>query len=133
MSAVETRFDNNIAKAQSVTGNAATVIKHKMPSNVALVELVAEGRSSTFDLVFVDGSHQASDVLTDAVISFQLLRIGGLMIFDDYLWGLHLESNQDPLGVPKQGIDAFLNVFQKKMQIVRDIPLHQVFALKVSE
>ena len=87
MPEVEARFDSNIAKAQSVTGNTATVIKHKKPSNIALVELAAEGRTSTFDLVFVDGSHQATDVLTDAVISFQLLRLGGLMIFDDYLWG----------------------------------------------
>ena len=133
MPAVESRFDNNIAKAQAVAGNAATVVKHKKPSNIALTELAAQGHLSAFDLVFVDGSHQAADVLSDAVISFQLLRVGGLMIFDDYLWGLQVESKQDPLEIPKLGIDAFLNVFQRKMQIVRDVPLHQLFALKISE
>jgi hypothetical protein len=33
-----------------------------------------------------DGSHRARDVLEDAVLSWPLLKVGGIMLFDDYLW-----------------------------------------------
>ena len=80
----------------------------------------------------VDGSHQAADVLLDAVLSFQLLRLGGLLIFDDYLWSMEPVGTQDPLNMPKPAIDAFFNIYQRKMRIVADAPLRQIYANKTS-
>lgn len=37
-----------------------------------------------FDIVYVDGSHFPDDVLRDAILSFELLRVGGYIVFDDY-------------------------------------------------
>jgi SAM-dependent methyltransferase len=42
---------------------------------------------ASFDIVYIDGSHAADDVLEDAVLSWRLLKEGGILIFDDYLWG----------------------------------------------
>src|SRR5262245_52509009 len=39
-----------------------------------------------YDIAYIDGSHKASDVLEDAVLSFRLLKVGGVMIFDDYFF-----------------------------------------------
>ncbi len=39
-----------------------------------------------FDVVYVDASHMAGDVLSDAVLAWKLLAPGGIMIFDDYAW-----------------------------------------------
>jgi len=39
------------------------------------------------DIIYIDGSHDADDVLEDAVLSHRLLKKGGLLIFDDYLGG----------------------------------------------
>ena len=56
---------------------------------------IKEGRSGEvlrtlplrhYDVIYVDGSHTARDVLQDAVLGWGLLKRGGLMIFDDYLW-----------------------------------------------
>jgi precorrin-6B methylase 2 len=52
------------------------------PSVDRLPPLVSAGE--TFDLIFIDGSHTALDVMTDAVLCWRLLSAGGLMIFDDY-------------------------------------------------
>src|SRR5262249_6765153 len=41
---------------------------------------------SRFDFIYVDGDHRAPSVLEDAVLSFSLLRYGGILIFDDYTW-----------------------------------------------
>jgi hypothetical protein len=57
------------------------------------------------DLVYVDGSHAAPDVLADAVLSWPLLKTGGIMIFDDYLWG----QDPRPEHCPRLAIDGFLS------------------------
>jgi hypothetical protein len=65
---------------------------------------VLRGLSGPFDLVYVDGSHRAADVLADAVLSWPLLKNGGIMLFDDYLW----QQDPRPEHCPRLGIDSFL-------------------------
>lgn len=77
---------------------------------------LCKGRSETFlrqlearfDIVFIDGSHNAWDVLTDAVLAWPLLRQGGVMIFDDYGW----DRFEDKARNPRAGIDAFTSCFE---------------------
>lgn len=45
-----------------------------------------EGGENKFDFIYVDGLHLSQDVLYDALLSFDLLKVGGILIFDDYLW-----------------------------------------------
>lgn len=59
------------------------------------------------DFIYVDGSHKAANVLEDAVLSFRLVRNGGVLIFDDYHW-----HTGDELAEPRIAIDAFLDVFR---------------------
>jgi predicted O-methyltransferase YrrM len=92
---------------------------------------MASGKHGYFDLIYIDGSHQAPDVLTDAVMSFQLLKVGGVMIFDDYLWTMDKPGFQDVLKMPKPAIDAFLNIFQRKMSIFFGAPIGQLYARKI--
>lgn len=68
------------------------------------------------DLVYVDGSHRASDVLTDAVLAWRLLRTGGLLIFDDYAWQYTTKAGE--VLAPKAGIDAFLAAFAGQYTVV---------------
>jgi predicted O-methyltransferase YrrM len=39
-----------------------------------------------YDIVYIDGWHSAFGALADGVMSWPLLKAGGVMIFDDYLW-----------------------------------------------
>lgn len=77
-SEVERRFDRNVA----ASGKSDQLVKRKGPSWRELPELPA-GR---FAFVYIDGCREALNVLKDAVLSFQLLRPGGLLCLDDYLW-----------------------------------------------
>jgi len=130
MSAVEARFNHNVALAQTRAAHKVKLVKHKSLSGAALAKLIVVDPVGTFDVIYIDGSHQAPDVLTDAVMAFQLLRVGGLMIFDDYLWSMEPMGKQDPLNMPKPAIDAFINIFQRKMFVVRGAPVYQLFATK---
>jgi cephalosporin hydroxylase len=130
---VEQRFDRNIAVAVNSAAHPVTVRKLKGPSLVGLAKLVVEGRQGAFDMVYVDGGHSAPDVLADAVLAFRLLRVGGLLIFDDYLWVNDRARPDDILRTPKPAIDAFLNVHWHAMRIVSGKPVYQLYARKIAE
>jgi len=129
---IEKRFDHNVAIALGAVGGRARLVKHRADSRVALPALLANGAAGAFDLIYIDGSHYAADVLFDAVLAFQLVRVGGVLIFDDYLWTANDEGRANPLLTPKPAIDAFVNVFQPHLMLVRATPLYQLYMQKLS-
>jgi hypothetical protein len=102
----EERFDRNIRSI----GAEHRVVKIKKPSRDALCALPA-GR---YDFLYVDGSHDAADVLADAVLGWRLLRPGAVLIFDDYEWRYF----DDPLLCPRLAIDSFLAVFAREAALL---------------
>lgn len=97
----------------------------------ALFKLIAEGVKA--DLIYVDGSHAAPDVLEDLVLTFRLAKVGGLIVCDDYTWNDARFGGQDIIGRPKLAIDAFTSIFTHKLQIVRGLPIIQVAFQKTSD
>lgn len=132
MSDVESRFCHNIKVAKDNAANQVSIQIHKGYSDIKLANLISQGFKNYFDVIYIDGSHQAPDVLTDAVFSFKLLKVGGLLIFDDYLWEESLPGGTDLLRCPKPAIDAFTNIFVRKVKLIR-APLYQLYAQKVSD
>lgn len=106
----ERRFDRNI---EAINAGQKTV-KIKGFSQVELRKLPLE----SFDFIYVDGWHAAKDVLEDAVLSWRLLKIGGVMIFDDYLWRQDDEGIRNEYGRPGVGVDAFLGVFAPYLTVL---------------
>lgn len=114
MAGVEARFDSNVSIARARTNGRGDFFKIKQPSALALATMIAAGWQP-FDFIYIDGSHTAPDVLTDAVMAFQLLRVGGVMVFDDYTWCMEPQDRRDPLNMPKFAIDTFVNMFQRQL------------------
>jgi len=134
MSEVEKRFHHNIEVAKSKAGGSAPQITlYKSFSDVALSKMLTEGKQGYFDFIYVDGSHQAPDVLCDAVLSFRLLKVNGVIVFDDYLWQeTSLSENMDPIRCPKIAIDAFTTIYCRKTKIFK-APLYQMYIKKLSD
>ena len=63
--------------------------------------------AEAYDYIYIDGSHIAPFVLTDAVLAWNLLKLGGVMIFDDY----GMENHSGRFEPSRRGIDAFLQVY----------------------
>lgn len=129
---IEKRFYYNTNIANKKVFNNAELIVHKECSDVALSKLIAEGKLGYFDFIYIDGSHQAPDVLCDAILSFRLLKNNGFMVFDDYLWYEALSYGTDPIRCPKIAIDAFTNIYCRKVKII-NAPLCQLFVQKISD
>jgi len=74
----------------------------------------------SFDVIYIDGSHLGQDVLVDAVLAFELLKTGGLMVFDDYQWYTEWASDIRP-GI---AIDSFVTMYRHQLEFVhRDYQL----------
>ena len=132
MNDVERRFDHNTRLALAKAAKPLALRKLKQKSQYALAGLITAGASESFDLIYIDGSHEAPDVLADAAMAFPLLRVGGTMIFDDYLWSMDRPGAQDVLRMPKPAIDAFMNLYQRKMVVYPGLPLRQLYARKIA-
>jgi len=132
MAAVERRFHLNISTALSRVGNAVQLVIHKEHSDTALSKLIVEGKKNYFDFIYIDASHQAPDVLSDACLSFRLLKNNGLLVFDDYLWQEPLPNGIDPIRCPKIAIDSFTNIYCRKLRVIR-APLNQLYIQKITD
>lgn len=89
---------------------------------VALLERTTERFFRTcawenFAFCYVDASHAARDVLSDAVHAWPLLQPGGVLIFDDYRW----KEMPDPLDRPKIAIDAFASCYAREMEVLEPV------------
>ena len=112
----EAQFDFNLAAF------ADRVEKIKGSSTTVLPTLGISGRR--FDLAYVDGSHMAADVYSDAVLTWPMMEPGGLVIFDDYEWDLMGDDRQRP----RLGIDAFLAAFKGQYR-----ELHRAYQLVIAK
>ena len=72
-------------------------------------------RAIKADFIYVDGSHFAKDVLSDAVFGFELLNIGGVMLFDDAVSWRYGEHIQDS---PKVAVDAFIQCNWNRLRVL---------------
>jgi hypothetical protein len=119
ISAIESRFDVNVASF----GNRVRKIKSR--SVPALDALAEENR--TFDLVYVDGSHRRDDVFGDTALSWRLLNIGGILIWDDWGWRREAPSSDKP----EHAIALFRRAFAPCLSILHDE--YQLIACKEAD
>ena len=130
---IENLFDNNIAIASRNKSNLK-IEKHKGFSDVVLAKLLTEGKKNYFDFIYIDGSHQASDVLCDAVLGFRLLKIGGILAFDDYMFMDGAPSERNIFNCPKPAIDSFINIYFRKIKFMAEVGSnYQVYIEKYSD
>ena len=91
------------------------VIVMQMMSFTALNKLIYEKKMiNQFDIIFIDASHEANDVIMDAVLSWNLLKIGGVLIFDDYKWKKIIQKNYRPA----LAIDSFIEIYKPEIEVL---------------
>lgn len=100
-----------------LSGSSEKVTTIKNYSQLALRNLPFE----SFDIIYIDGSHAKNDVLEDAVLSWRLLKQGGILIFDDYRYiGFNYENFSDTDYFPKEAIDVFVHCFDEYFDVVHN-------------
>ena len=92
-------FLNNLENS----GQKDKIHVHRGYSNKVVPTL----QDNFFDIIYIDGNHEPEYVLEDAVLCFRKLKVGGIMVFDDYGWG-----GPD---LTQKGIDGFLSGYHKRI------------------
>lgn len=95
--------DSEVVFDRNVASYGDRIRKLTMKSWTGLTLLVTEGAS--FDVIYIDASHCAPDVLADATIAWRMLKVGGLFMFDDFLLDLW-DWDKGPVG---PGVLQFLS------------------------
>jgi predicted O-methyltransferase YrrM len=72
-------------------------------------------REVKYDFIYIDGDHLPESVTLDADLSWDLLKSGGIMAFDDYEWE-HPDVTDNN---PKPAIDAWLEKHKNEIEIFR--------------
>lgn len=75
----------------------------------------ANPNRNIFDVIYIDGSHHFDDVLIDAIKCFEMLKVGGIMIFDDYFWRYYPKDTDNPAAA----INVFLKLKKGSYKITR--------------
>ncbi|TQV73242.1 class I SAM-dependent methyltransferase [Denitrobaculum tricleocarpae] len=102
---IEQKFDENLSEY------ASRIEKFKGTS-FAFFESI-DGKPQ-YDFIYIDGSHHVDDVVVDAVRAFKLLKVGGIMIFDDYLWHFYSHASDNPCAA----INAFMRLKRNDLDII---------------
>ena len=103
---VEESFDFNTARYTD------RLIKFKGTSEAFFAQ--ADVSKEVYDFIYVDGSHYFDDVLIDALRCFSMLKVGGLMIFDDYLWSEFKRIEANPI----IAINMFVRAKRKLLRVI---------------
>lgn len=77
-------------------------------------EVLRKFTGAKLDFIYIDAAHDSFNVLRDAMLAFDLLKVGGVMIFDDLCW----EVYPDPIDRPRMAIEAFVNCSARKLEVI---------------
>ena len=102
---IEELFNNNIQR----TGAAQKVNILKGYSQAVLRSV-----TGTYDLIYIDGAHEAKYVIQDATLCWPLLRKDSLLLFDDYRFTFPKNPDQNTA----LAIDFFIEVMKDEIEVL---------------
>jgi hypothetical protein len=73
-----------------------------------------KNNTKNYDLIYIDGSHEAKDVYHDAINSFLFLKKNGIIIFDDLFW----DDSKDIKLRPITALLYFLTKYFRRIEIL---------------
>ena len=118
---IEDRFDYNTSRF------SGRIKKIKSRSDSFFLDL---NKNIKFDLIYIDGSHYADDVLRDAISAFSVVKVGGIIFFDDYLWEWYGDKGLNPYFSPCFAINMFLKLKKGQYKLLKTY--HQVAIKKIN-
>ena len=116
---VEINFDKNTQKYKS------NLKKYKQSSDQFFKN--TKDIINYYDIIYVDGDHYYETVFRDVMNSFKALKVGGIMILDDFIgYNFYKKYNENPIGA----IVVFINIYYTKINILKIT--NQIIIQKIS-
>lgn len=119
LSAAEVRFDANVMACH----RGKQINKIKSSSAMGLLSLNYRKQVESSDFIYIDGWHEAKNVMEDFVLAWPLLKPSGILIFDDYPW-----THPCRYRCPGPAINSILDLWAMEMDVLHKD--HQVIIKK---
>jgi len=111
----QNNIENVFYRNVKIAGLESRIKGIKGNSSDVLLELVRE--KMQYDFIYVDGSHRCLDVYLDLFLAWKLLRKGGVMAIDDYMY--HAEKiGELPYEYPYEAVNYFLKNIDGKYNLI---------------
>ena len=100
---IEKKFDDNLLnyKFTKIKGDSVISMRNIFKQKI------------NFDFIYIDGSHNGEDILSDAIEAFKILKQGGFIFFDDFL-----QFDKDRQIQSFVGIEKFLELYKNYLEIL---------------
>lgn len=110
---VQKTFESNLNFCQHK--NVTYVQKH---SQDGLIDLINQNVKA--ELIYIDGDHKAGEVLTDLVLAWKLLRVGGIILCDDTTTWRYTDKNgtQSAQMSVRMAVEMFMQCNWHKLKIL---------------
>ena len=91
---------------------------YRETSTSGLIRLFNEGFKP--QLIYIDGDHTAGTVLSDLILSFEILDTGGMIVCDDSTDWKYKDVNgvTDPQMSPRMAVESFIMCNWSKLKII---------------
>lgn len=125
---VKQNFLHNLRVCQHK--NVTYIPKH---SQEGLIDLINQNIKA--ELIYVDGDHKASEVLTDLVLSWKLLQVGGIILCDDTTTWRFTDSQgiQSAQMSVRMAVETFIQCNWHKIKILKTQDSTQTAFMKLQE
>ena len=107
LTGIEEAFHENVRK--SGMKERITAVKGK--SVDVMMNMIVSGQ--LFNFIYVDGSHLCLDCYIDLILAWKLLRKGGIIAIDDYLF-----NTEKTLESPFEAVNHFIKTNKAEMKIL---------------
>ena len=119
--------ERNIGTASAHAAEQGLDIDYRASTAEALIEAGEPAFDVILNMEVIEHVADPGEYLRSCA---QLLKPGGVMAFDDYLWSPMRPGTENPLLLPKAAIDAFTTLFSQKIRIIPNLPLYQLYIQK---
>lgn len=99
-------YKSTLLRNISKTGIEERIFLHEGDSIIELPKILEE-KSEYFSFIYIDAGKTASDNCLNALLAERMLKVGGILVIDDYLWG---KPGIDFRYAPRLGIDSYASL-----------------------
>lgn len=125
---VKENFTHNLSVNQNQ--NVTYISKFSQDGLIDLINQKVEA-----ELIYIDGDHKASEVLTDLVLAWKLLKVGGVILCDDTTTWRFTDSNgtESAQMSVRMAVEMFIQCNWHKVRLLRLPDATQTAFIKIKE
>lgn len=104
------RMERFIKNTEDISSKISVIRDYSLPALTYVRQT-----NDSFDIIYIDGNHERETVIIDSALCWGMLKLGGVLMWDDYQGYKTTAENWER---PTRAIDGFLVAMQGEFEMV---------------